>query len=115
MLARVRPEQFETWFRRAALKEVGPERIVLAVQNSFALSWLETHYRGTLEEAAESLFGDGVVVTLEVDAELTLATDRGHGDALTEDTLEPQSGAGSSGTGTPGTSGPPRCTCAARW
>jgi len=75
VLTRIRPEQFETWFRRAALKRVDGDHVVLAVQNSFALSWLETHYREILEESARVLFGDRVQLELTVDAELTVPVD----------------------------------------
>ena len=75
VLARIRPEQFETWFRRAALKYPSDGCVVLLVQNEFAVSWLETHYRETLEEAARALFGDDIRLELAVDAELMVAGD----------------------------------------
>ncbi|MFT5049592.1 MAG: chromosomal replication initiator protein [Chlamydiales bacterium] len=76
VLMRIRPEQFETWFRRAALTQVSADHVVLSVQNGFALSWLETHYRGILEESARTLFGNGVRLDLAVDAELTVPADQ---------------------------------------
>ncbi|HVS18084.1 MAG TPA: DnaA N-terminal domain-containing protein, partial [Planctomycetota bacterium] len=40
----IRKEQFETWFRRAALRSVDDGRLVLVVQNAFARDWLSNNY-----------------------------------------------------------------------
>ena len=59
VMKRVQVEQFETWFRRAALTSVDDESVVLAVQNSFARDWLEKYYRdakiGTIYEGTSNM------------------------------------------------------------
>jgi chromosomal replication initiator protein len=68
---RVQPEQFETWFRRAALRSVDSEAVELAVQNEFSRNWLESHYRGVIEDAVRATFGTREL-RIEIDAELTV-------------------------------------------
>jgi len=70
--ARIQREQFETWFRRAALKRADDECVCIAVQNGFAREWLQNYYRSVLEEAVECVLGAGLRVEIEVDPELTV-------------------------------------------
>lgn len=70
---RLQPEQFETWFRRAALRLHDGERVRIAVQNAFSRDWLKTYYLDVLEDAVQSAFGGRRRVEFEVDEELTLA------------------------------------------
>ena len=70
---RIRPEQFETWFRRAALRRGDAERVELTVQNEFAKTWLESHYKDKLEEAARVVFGASASLEIAVDPELTVS------------------------------------------
>ena len=72
---RVQPEQFETWFRRAALMRVGGGEVVVAVQNTFARDWLESYYREVLEQAVEAVLGVVHKLRLEVDEELVIEKD----------------------------------------
>jgi chromosomal replication initiator protein len=69
---RVQPEQFETWFRRAALTSIDDDRVLLAVQNKFARDWLDNYYRSVIEEAVEAVLGVALHVEFVVDPELTL-------------------------------------------
>jgi len=69
---RVQPEQFETWFRRAALTHIDDDCVLLAVQNKFARDWLDNYYRGVIEEAVEAVLGVALRVEFIVDPELTL-------------------------------------------
>ena len=66
----VQREQFETWFRRAALKAYDDELVCIAVQNGFARDWLEKYYLEVIAKAVEHVFGSSRQVTIEVDAEL---------------------------------------------
>jgi len=68
----IRKEQFETWFRRAALRSVDERRVVLVVQNAFARDWLANNYRGNLEDAARTVFGGAREIEIDVDAELAV-------------------------------------------
>jgi len=69
---RVQPEQFETWFRRTALKRVDGDSVELAVQNAFSRDWLESYYRDAVEESLFSILGARLAVCFTVDEELTL-------------------------------------------
>jgi chromosomal replication initiator protein len=69
--AKLRREQFETWFTRAALSRIEEGRVVLAVQNGFTRDWLRNYYREVLEESVESVFGSALKVDFEVDPERT--------------------------------------------
>ncbi|TDJ77104.1 MAG: chromosomal replication initiator protein DnaA [Planctomycetota bacterium] len=73
VMKRVQVEQFETWFRRAALTSVDDENVVLAVQNSFARDWLEKYYRDILEQSVLAVLGTKRTVTFTVDPELTVS------------------------------------------
>jgi chromosomal replication initiator protein len=68
----IRKEQFETWFRRAALRAVDERRLVLVVQNAFARDWLSNNYRANLEDAARAVFGGPREIEIAVDAELAV-------------------------------------------
>ncbi|MFT4538915.1 MAG: chromosomal replication initiator protein [Planctomycetota bacterium] len=87
--ARVEPEQFETWFRRAALRRVGGGEIVVAVQNAFARDWLENYYRKIMEQSVEAVLGVVHTLRLEVDEELVIekrAQERAVGPEASADT-----------------------------
>ena len=68
----VKKEQFETWFRRAALKSVDADTVVLAVQNTFARDWLKGNYEAELERAAAEVFDGKRAVEVVVDPELVV-------------------------------------------
>ena len=69
---RIQPELFETWFRRAALVELGDTVAAVAVQNAFARDWLERYHRSVIEESVEEALGRPLAVELRVDPELAL-------------------------------------------
>ncbi len=69
---RVQPEQFETWFRRAALTRVDGDIVVIAVQNGFARDWLASYYSEGTEQAIQAVLGVRRRVEFRVDPELTL-------------------------------------------
>ena len=66
----IQREQFETWFRRAALRSVDETQVCLAVQNAFTRDWLSKHYQDSIERAFASVFGRELEVVFIVDAEL---------------------------------------------
>jgi chromosomal replication initiator protein len=68
--SRIHPEQFETWFRRAALAHADGESIQLAVQNTFTRDWLERYYRTTVEEAVREACGGTRRIEFVADPEL---------------------------------------------
>ncbi|MCE9594532.1 MAG: chromosomal replication initiator protein DnaA [Planctomycetes bacterium] len=65
-------EQFETWFRGAALARADDTTVVIAVQNTFARDWLAKHYAEALDRAIVQVFGTRRQLVLELDPELTL-------------------------------------------
>jgi chromosomal replication initiator protein len=67
----LRKEQFETWFRRARLRDFDGERLLVVVQNGFARDWLQVNYRAALETAALSVFGSPRAIEFAVDPELS--------------------------------------------
>jgi chromosomal replication initiator protein len=67
---RVQSEQFETWFRRAALTRLDEGTVRLAVQNGFTRDWLNNYYRAVLEQSVASVFGPGRTLEFAVDPEL---------------------------------------------
>jgi chromosomal replication initiator protein len=69
----VKREQFETWFRRAALQSIAADRVAIAVQNGFARDWLWSNYREQIELAVHAVFGAGRRFDLVVNPELTAA------------------------------------------
>ncbi len=68
----VRPEQFETWFRRTSLHSIDKDRLVIAVPNDFYRDWLRKYYREILEKAAISLGGKPYRIDFHVDPELNV-------------------------------------------
>ena len=70
VLANVQREQFETWFRRASLRSVRPEQVVIAVQNGFTRDWLLSYYRDVLVAAIRTVLGGTPELVVEVDPEL---------------------------------------------
>ncbi len=69
---RVQPEQFETWFRRAALASLDDESICIAVQNGFSRDWLRNYYKEVIEDAVTAVLDQPLKLTFCVDSELTL-------------------------------------------
>ena len=69
----IRPEQFETWFRRTALVELDEQRLCLAVHNGFTRDWLLDYYKGVLTDAAERALGSARALEIRVDPELVSA------------------------------------------
>ena len=67
----LQPEQFETWFRRAAVAALDETAVRLAVHNGFTREWLEKYYLGDLARAVEAVAGRPLAVEIVVDAELT--------------------------------------------
>ncbi len=67
----VRKDQFETWFRRAALRRIDERSLSVAVQNTFARDWLLSNYRTALEGAARAVLGGVRQVEIVVEPELT--------------------------------------------
>lgn len=70
--ARVRPQQFETWFRHLRPKEVTSESLVIRAPNQFILSWLRDNYIGIVREAASGLIGQEPEVDFILDPSLAL-------------------------------------------
>ncbi|MFN0243301.1 MAG: chromosomal replication initiator protein DnaA [Planctomycetota bacterium] len=70
--SRVQPEQFETWFRRAALVLADDTHIRIAVQNDFSRDWLLSYYRETLAEAIQVVFKSAREIQITVDPELLI-------------------------------------------
>ncbi|MEM7307143.1 MAG: chromosomal replication initiator protein DnaA [Planctomycetota bacterium] len=70
--ASIKPQQFETWFRRAAIARADDEEVSLAVHNGFTRDWLEKYYRGEIEQAIGAALGPRRVI-IEVDPEITIA------------------------------------------
>jgi chromosomal replication initiator protein len=68
--ARVQPEQFETWFRRAALAHVDDTVLRIAVQNGFTRDWLTSYYRGIIDQAVQQVLGGPRTVEFTIDPEL---------------------------------------------
>ena len=68
----IQPEQFETWFRRAAIARLDETHLCLAVHNGFARDWLQKYYDQEIRRAAEGAFGRPLKIDLAVDPELTL-------------------------------------------
>src|SRR5262245_60938634 len=73
---RMKREQFETWFKRTALRSVSGGEAIVAVPNAFFREWLGRFYRGEIESALRELTGESVALQLVVDAELFPAIGR---------------------------------------
>ncbi len=69
----IRREQFETWFRRAALVQLDGTRLTLAVHNAFAREWLLDYYKDELAAAAEKALGSPRTIEIQVDPERVAA------------------------------------------
>jgi chromosomal replication initiation ATPase DnaA len=72
--SRVKKEQFETWFRRAALRDAIDGTLAIAVQNTFARDWLNGNYREQIGQAVHAVLGTDWSFELVVDPELTVMT-----------------------------------------
>ncbi len=70
--SRMKPEQFETWFRRAALVSCDEQLVRIAVQNTFSRDWLRTYYTGILNDAVREVLREPRRVEVTVDPELLL-------------------------------------------
>jgi len=70
--SRMKPEQFETWFRRAALASIDGEVVRIAVQNTFSRDWLRTYYAEALAESVREVLHETRRVEVTVDPELSL-------------------------------------------
>jgi len=67
--SRIRPGQFETWFRRATLLHADDGVLRIALQDKFSRGWLESHYREVIEIAAREVFGSPRRAEFVVDPE----------------------------------------------
>jgi chromosomal replication initiator protein len=67
--SRIQSGPFETWFRRAALLHADDAVVRIAVQDKFARSWLEGHYRQVIEDSALQVFGSSRRAEFVVDPE----------------------------------------------
>jgi len=71
---RMQPEQFATWFSRAALVRHDADSIEIAVLNDFAKDWIQNYHRSALEAAVQEVLGQPRRCVLTVDPELARAT-----------------------------------------
>lgn len=71
---RMQPEQFATWFSRAALVRVDDEALEIAVMNDFARDWIQSYHVSAVEAAIAEVFGGKRRVVFTVDPELAKAT-----------------------------------------
>jgi len=71
LLERLRPEQFDTWFRRTALIEMDDGRFVVAVSNRFTRDWLTTYYMDDLAAAVRGVLDAPRRIELVIDPERT--------------------------------------------
>lgn len=67
---RVRPQQYETWFRHLRPQEVRPESLVIRAPNQFILTWLRDNYVGLIREAAATVSGTEPEVDFVLDPSL---------------------------------------------
>jgi chromosomal replication initiator protein len=66
----IQPEQFETWFRRAELRQFDGRKLTIAVQNGFTRYFITQFYTDVLERAVSSVVPGQVAVEFLVDSEL---------------------------------------------
>jgi chromosomal replication initiator protein len=66
---RVQPEQYETWFRRAALAHADGEVVRIVLQNGFSRDWLNSYYRDVIEQAVKETLKGARRVEFSVDPE----------------------------------------------
>lgn len=71
--ARIQPEQFETWFRRASLIHADDQTVRLAVQNTFTRDWLNSYYGDMLSDAVQATFNGPRQIEFSVDPELVVS------------------------------------------
>ncbi|GAB4136123.1 MAG: chromosomal replication initiator protein DnaA [Planctomycetota bacterium] len=57
ILARVRPEQFEVWFRSLNLERSGDSEVEFSVTSSFVRNWLLKNYLSPIQEATRAVRG----------------------------------------------------------
>jgi chromosomal replication initiator protein len=67
----IQREQFDTWFRRAALRSLDEQAITLAVQNNFSRYFINNYYSDVLARAVLEVVGKPREVRFEVDPDLT--------------------------------------------
>jgi chromosomal replication initiator protein len=67
----IRREQFETWFRRAALVALDDSVATVAVHNGFTRDWLARYYREVLSDSLEREVGSKRRIEFKVDPERT--------------------------------------------
>jgi len=70
---RVRPRQFDTWFRPLKIRQADESAIVLEVPNIFHREHLEKNYLSVLNEAARTAFGFCAPLDFVVNARSALA------------------------------------------
>ena len=73
---RVRPQQFDTWFRKVCLAEEPEGQAILKVPSEFWRDWLRSHYMTAIEEAVRAVVGRDIEVGFIVDASLASARPR---------------------------------------
>ena len=100
--ARLVPEQFETWFRRATLQSASAEEVVVAVQNKFVRDWLESYYRDVLEAAVREVVDPATSVRLAIDPELTSRLTKSPTAASGNQAAAPAPASGPAGAGVAG-------------
>lgn len=66
----IQPEQFETWFRRAELRQFDGRKLTIAVQNGFTRYFITQFYADVLERAVGSVIPGKVEIEFLVDSEL---------------------------------------------
>ncbi len=71
--ARIRREQFDTWFRRTELAHLDEERLCLVVRNAFVRDWLLDYFRDELKAAVEQALGAPREIEIRVDPERAAA------------------------------------------
>ncbi|MEZ5975048.1 MAG: DnaA/Hda family protein [Planctomycetota bacterium] len=72
--SRMQPEQFATWFSRAALIRLDDEVAEIAVLNDFARDWIQAYHRSAIEAAVQEVIGTPRRLKLTVDPELARST-----------------------------------------
>ncbi len=72
--ARIQPEQFETWFRHAALVHADDQVVRIAVQNVFTRDWLNTYYLEMLGQAVLATLKGPRRIEFEIDPELVTSS-----------------------------------------
>lgn len=73
---RVRPQQFDTWFRKVRLADDSGAQLILKVPSEFWRDWLRSHYMAAIEEAVRTAVGPDVGVGFAVDSALASSPPR---------------------------------------